>query len=115
MDTKSLLLPLEISSQIIFTKSRGPILQQNHDQVIMDIVLHSPKFTITDKLYLNRCRIYLHAETIADLTNAAGTHLLSESYLCLGEGVCPTKEHWLYQPRPGPSHREKWQRFLDIF
>ena len=27
--------------------------------------------------------------------------------------MCSTQESWPYKPRPGPIHREKWQRFLD--
>ena len=92
---------------------RVPTSKRHHDQVLMDVVLKHSTYTIMEKIYLNRCRIYLKAETLSDLVNAAGTHILSDSYFCMEKGICPTQDLWPYQPRPGPKHREKWQQFLD--
>ena len=81
--------------------------------MIMDYILHSTKYTQVEKTYLNRCRIFLKVETLSDLVNAAGTHLLSASYFCMEEAILPTTVLWPHQPRPGPKHRSLWQKFLD--
>jgi len=101
--------------QLILPHHYTPIPQRQEDQVLMDIVWNRPSILAIDKQYLNRCRIYLHVETIADITNAAGTHILSSAYFCMEEGVIDTTDHWPYQPRPGPTHRKKWRQFLDQF
>ena len=47
------------------------------------------------------------------MTNANGTCILSHTYFCMEEGRCPRNDHWPYQPRPRPHHRETWQKFVD--
>ena len=79
----------------------------------MDYILLSAKYTKLEKVYLNRCRIYLKATTLSDLVNASGTHILSSSYFCMEEGILPTTDLWPHQPRPGDIHRILWQEFLD--
>ena len=63
-----------------------PQLKRQRDQVIMDVISQYSHISNDCTTYVNRCRLYLHAETMADLTNAAGTHLLSASYFCMEEG-----------------------------
>jgi len=103
----------QLRLQLILPQFITPKANRTNDQVLMDIILHSNQYMHTDKLHLNRCRLYLKAETISDLTNAAGTHLRSSSYFCMEEGVCNAIEKWPYQVRPGPLHRKCWQQFLD--
>ena len=91
----------------------GVHIQRYNDQALMDIALNDKNWSNQDLLCINRCRIYLHVETIADITNAYGTELLSSSYFCMEEGRVTDNTLWPYQPRPEPHHRTKWQKFLD--
>jgi hypothetical protein len=61
---------------------------------------------------MNQCRLYLRAETIADLCNAAGTHITKEAWECeAGARIHPTMS-WPNQVRPGPKHRKAWKDML---
>ena len=81
----------------------------------MERALQGNTFTNTDILQINRCRLYLRVSTLADITNARGTSILSSMYFCMEEGQVSHTHFWPFQPRPGPRHRAKWQRFLDLF
>ena len=77
----------------------------------MDIALYEKNWTDHEIRCINRCRVYLRVETIADITNASGTEILSDKYFCMEQQN--SNILWPYQPRPGPQSRDKWQRFID--
>ena len=58
----------------------------DNDVVLMDYALKDPNITYNDILRINRCRLYLRVTTLADLTNAQGTSILSSMYFCMEEG-----------------------------
>ena len=91
----------------------GVHTKRYHDKSLMDIALTDKKWSNQEILCINRCRIYLRVETIAEVTNAFGTELLSSSYFCMEEGQGKESTMWPYQPRPGNHHRKIWQKFLD--
>ena len=72
--------------------------QRNQDRVIMDLVTNTSQFTAQDIQFINRCRVYLRITTIADITNAQGTHITRNSYNCSTEARHKSPHHWPYQP-----------------
>ena len=99
--------------QLHIPQLKGVEIQRAKDQIIMDNIIQDTTWTDNDIMRLNRCRIYLRVTTIADLTNAAGTQILSSIYFCMEEGRLSSTDHWPYQPRPGPHHRATWQKYMD--
>jgi hypothetical protein len=61
---------------------------------------------------INRCRIYLKAESLADLCNAAGTFIRNEAFQCIAEGQTTDTSLWPQQPEPGIEHKKYWKSFL---
>ena len=49
--------------------------QRQHDRYIMEIAIQSALFTTSDLEKINHVWIYLQVLTVADIINAAGTHL----------------------------------------
>jgi hypothetical protein len=93
----------------------GISIVQLGDKVIMDEVYDKKgklTFSAADVKWINRCRMFLHAETLADICNAEGTHILKDCMELHEAGRRHTDELWLRQPRPGPEHRRTWKRFL---
>ena len=50
-----------------------PQLEREYDRCLMDIFAND--ITTTELVRINRCRIYLQATTIADITDAEGTKI----------------------------------------
>ena len=86
-----------------------------NDYSIMDLVLSNNSINPDEIKQINRCRIYLRVETLADITNARGTQVLSSAYLCLPEGRLQSDDLWPYQPQPGPQHRKCWTKFIQQY
>jgi hypothetical protein len=85
------------------------------DMAIMEIVERprgKQRYADADVRKINRCRIFLRAELLSEICNAAGTHVRLECVEMTQEGRCSTDELWPRQPRPGPAHRRVWKRFL---
>ena len=89
-----------------------PTPQRDHDVVLMDYVCNHESSSITTQR-INRCRLFLRADTLADLTNAQGTHLLEEAWNCTIR--LASFSDWPVQPHVGPTHRKAWQTFLTMF
>eukprot|EP00957_Ditylum_brightwellii_P201823 15327368-Ditylum_brightwellii.AAC.1 len=65
---------------------------QKDDNHMMDIFLDLPLKTAEDLPYLNYCRYYLEATTIAEITTSDGTHILPQ---CLYPDKISKKTTWL--------------------
>ena len=59
---------------------------------------------------INRCRIYLRATFLSDITNASGDRIPLPIWNLQCSFHHPWK--WPVQPRPGPRHLATWRRFL---
>ena len=57
-----------------------PPLQREHDQYLMDLALTSTKFKPYQIRLINYCRLYLWVVTVADISNANGTHILETAF-----------------------------------
>jgi ribonuclease HI len=66
----------------------------------------------TEKTRINRCRMYLRAETIADLCNAEGKYITEQAMECRESARLDPKEMWPRQTRPGPKHRTAWRQLI---
>jgi len=71
----------------------------------MDLAINLTHLQPMDIERINRCHIYLRAETMADITNARGTHILANAYFCDPAGRVTRQDKWPYQPRTGIQHR----------
>jgi hypothetical protein len=89
-----------------------PQLERENDKCIMDVLEGTTKET-SEKI--NRCRIFLQATTLADITGPEGTHITKFAW---GEtsntAVSPreSKHEWPRQPRPGPRSWYAWRSAL---
>jgi hypothetical protein len=94
-----------------------PSPKRHHDVILMDTFhqrLHQ-KFTDTDIQMINRCRIYLKAETLADIVNMEGTQIQIAALNCSPEGRLANDTLWPLQKQPGNKHIKQWQRFIRLF
>ena len=85
------------------------MLQREDDSYIMDWTSGLKDQEISK---INRCRIFLRAWTISDITNAQGTSITKAAFDCLKEGQGTMAHKWPNQPRPGPIHRRIWKKFM---
>lgn len=86
---------------------------RQQDRFIMDIALRQTKWKPRHLAQINACRRYLQAQSLADITNMAGTKLLSSNL----DGEQPPSANSqrtarFNQSRPGQSAWKTWQRFL---
>jgi hypothetical protein len=63
---------------------------------------------------LNYCRLSLDVTTVADITNAAGSSIITD--LAWGESVLPhrNRDHRAHQPPPALFFWTYWQKFLRL-
>ena len=85
--------------------------KRENDIVLMDEAIQSG---ISDKEIqkVNRCRMYLKAESLADICNAAGTHIQQDAANLETRARLRPKAQWPRQERPGPAHIKIWKKFL---
>ena len=91
--------------QIKAVKGWLPQLERENDQCIMDVLKGETKDK-ADKI--NRCRIYLQATTLADISNPEGTHINTFAWggnatTTQNKNPRESKHDWPRQPRPGPK------------
>jgi hypothetical protein len=97
--------------QIEIPQIQCPTPKRIHDIILMDCVpARNSSRTITNQI--NRCRIYLKAETLSDLCTADGTHLRADAYQCNTHGRSMDSSQWPHQTEPGQTHKTKWKSFL---
>jgi hypothetical protein len=64
---------------------------------------------------INRCRIFLRAETILDVASYSGKEIDPDALDCNESAKIISPSLWPHQPRPGPKHRKIWNSFLKNF
>ena len=97
---------LEIGSEFV------PKLQREHDSFIMDAVLLAGEmFKPAEIRMVNYCRMYLRVSTVADISNAAGTHIDLGMYKG-AESAINTNSKWyhVHQKRPNARAWHQWRR-----
>ena len=82
---------------------QSPTPKRQNDKVLMNETSNQTKLNVQR---INRCRIYLRAETLADIVNAQGTHLQFAALHCQPQGRLNTTQAWPRQERPGPASRK---------
>ena len=99
-----------IKGEIRQTTGWRPQLERLHDQCLMDILTPPSK---TDAIRINRCRIYLQATTIADITCEDGTRINDYAWTAKHAHSITnprkSKHAWPRQPRPGPKAWKAWK------
>jgi hypothetical protein len=80
----------------------------------MDVVLEYSRNEVSDIMVerINRCRLYLRAETMADIADADGKCLCTSAVSCHEGARVQTDELWPKQPRVGAVHKRAWKWFL---
>ena len=96
----------EIDASMDLVDNGVPPLQRAHDSYIMDHIMGSNLFTALQIRRLNYCRLYLHAVTISDLTDATG-HRLDSSKLRGIPQLTSSTTTWLHVSQERPSE-EVW-------
>lgn len=92
-----------------------PERQREGDTYIMDHVLAHATFKPKQIKAINWCRLYLGVVTIADMSNAAGTHILQGMYDGDKTAINNTNRwHQVHQKRPDSKSWKQWQRFCRL-
>ena len=85
--------------------------QRTGDIVLMDHhSLH--RMTTTEVQYINAVRLYLTAETLADLTTSDGTQLRPGIRNGSRQGIPPARKLFPRQPKPGKIAIRTWNSFI---
>ena len=102
-----------INGQIKQTTGWRPQLERVHDQCIMDVLTSPSK---TEAIRINRCRIFLQATTVSDITSADGTRITEYAWTPQQKKSVTnprrSKHDWPRQPRPGPKAWKAWKGAL---
>ena len=102
----------DIQGWLELDQTYTPPLQRQQDQYIMDIAIQSKKFKPFQLRLLNYCRLYLRVITLADITNANGTHI--PTTIIQGKATAINRNsQWchVHQPRPGNRAWQEWRKF----
>jgi hypothetical protein len=91
-----------------------PLLRQ-HDQYIMDLAIQSKRFKPFQLRLLNYCRLYLRVVSIADISNANGSHIPKPVYQG-DESAINKNSDWchVHQPRPGTRAWQEWRKLCRL-
>jgi hypothetical protein len=65
----------QVNASFSLDNSGVPLIEREHDQHIMDVILESKKFTAAQLRRLNFCRLFLQAVTLSDLSDETGLKL----------------------------------------
>ena len=101
----------EIKGSIKFHNAPVPELLRENDRFLMDIVLQQQLWNNSQVMQINSCRRFLQAQTLADITNAQGTRLLT-NVMTGAQAPNSTRVSDFNQPRPGDKAWRTWRRFL---
>lgn len=105
---------LQISQiELHISSLRNYCIQCSNDRHIMDIVCNSnlPKSTV---IKINRCRLFLRATTISDISNNEGTQITLEASKCDISAQIINIGEWPVQIKPGPVHLREWKKLIDM-
>jgi hypothetical protein len=93
------------------------VREREHDWHIMDAIIQSGQFSLTEIRQLNYCRLYLQSTTISDITNANGD--VMDKYMYQGEinhsSSSINKWHRVNQERPADKHWLLWQKATKLW
>jgi hypothetical protein len=99
-----------INGKIIGATEKPPIYRIN-DTYIMDAPALE-EFTIREKIYIHRCRLYLQVETLSDIATVSGTHIHKSWFSATSTKPSQSKLRWPAQEIPGDMAWKAWKRFL---
>ena len=96
--------------QVVLAAGWVPSKQRSNDRVLMDIVVHSfPEWMWGG---INRCRLYLEATTVADITTLDGTFVPQDIRL-VKRKLRKNKLAFPAQSKPGKKDIHYWTHFMD--
>jgi hypothetical protein len=78
----------------------------------MEEIIHSNNFSPSQLEKINRCRLYMQATTLADITNGYGTRLSTNAKVCRRDPSRTSMYNFPIQPRPGKETIRLWKRAL---
>jgi hypothetical protein len=87
-----------------------PIGKRVNDQILMDVAAGST-WSPNETKQINKCRIFLKAESISDIATRSGTHINDDSWNVHREELRRDKL-WPTQSQPGKQSIAIWKRFL---
>ena len=100
-----------IQGSLQFDDHNPPALQRFHNFNVMDAILESNLFTASEIRCLNYCRLFLKAETIADLTQVNGRaldpHKLQGAFSLMSS---VNNANFIHQERPAALEWKLWRR-----
>ena len=89
---------------------------RDNDSFLLDDIqnVHGTCIREDDRKAFQRCRLYLRVNTLSDIVNGAGTHILESAWTVKRDWVSLSSNAygWPYQPPPGNKDIEAWQRVL---
>ena len=74
-----------------------PMTKWSGDQVLMDVACLS-SMSDEEICRINRCRLFLRAESLSDLCNSEGTFIQKKAFACTHQARIITTEVWPRQP-----------------
>ena len=99
-------------------KGETPRLKKwrDNDSFLMDDVqeVQGTHISDADRQAFQRCRLYLQVNTLSDIVNGGGTHILKAAWEVNKEweSLSSNAYEWPYQPPPHKPDIEAWQRVL---
>lgn len=100
------------SLQFVYPNQWVPTLPRAQDQYIMEYFLQMD-FSNNTMQRLNRCRLYLQAITISDITSACGAYILSAAKTGSVAPIRQSTLNWVYQGKPSKTDWSVWKSALE--
>ena len=88
-------------------------LQRDNDVFLMEQIVYED-FTDTELQHINRCRIYMQATTLSDITTGDGTIITPDALKCNFDEERPHYYKWPVQQQPHQRVRRLWKRALKL-
>jgi hypothetical protein len=82
-----------------------------NDQYLVDMIIHSNRYSLVQLRTLNYCRLYLQAVTLADITKPNGLHL-DPCFLTGHSSLYSSRTRWhhsINQDRPSDNEWRLWK------
>ena len=100
-----------ISASIHLDDPSIPQPQRVNDQYLVDMIIHSNRYSLVQLRTLNYCRLYLQAVTFADITKPNGLHL-DRSFFTGHLSLYSSRTRWhhsINQDRPSDKEWRLWK------
>ena len=88
-----------VREKVIIPTAWRPQLVREGDMFIMDEIRRKFQLSEWEMALVNSVRLYLRAQTLADITTMEGTHI--EGWAMNGSRQCTSSLRWPQQARPG--------------